>query len=69
MGAYIDCGSCGAEMGGYTRKELETQGWTWQEYPDSSNKHLKNHFVLCSDCTHDYEKRREVKKALETAQS
>ena len=63
MAAYIECDACGCQMAGYTQKELQAEGWTWTAYKGDHPANPK-HFIMCSDCTVEYEKRRELRKLV-----
>lgn len=52
MGAYErhQCDRCDFEAGGYPKKELENQGWTWHKAIVRAGKPTV-WLVLCAECT------------------
>lgn len=58
------CDSCGEEKGGYGRHELREEGWRWHAIPGR-----KDEFVICGKCEAEYERRRELRAAVEAASS
>lgn len=48
----FDCGGCGHETTGYTRSDLETQGWVWHLIDNAQA------FILCDSCEALYANRR-----------
>jgi hypothetical protein len=53
-----ECGSCLAEMSGYTWNELSKDGW--KTYSDGTN--TGRGFILCDECDREYAVRRELAK-------
>lgn len=50
------CDSCGWEASGYTRQELERDGWKWNPLTDDDTD--KRRFVMCSECVAYFAERR-----------
>lgn len=48
-----ECGSCGHEVSGYKKTELQGFGWVWHAHE----------FVMCDECEDRYAKRRQAKDA------
>jgi hypothetical protein len=51
-----ECGSCGHTTDGYTKKELEADGWQFHKIKGSTDP-----FVLCDACVRLYQHRRQAK--------
>ena len=56
--AEHECGSCGELMSGYTRAELEEDGWVWNLIQKKGV--ATTAFVMCDSCEAKYAQRRKA---------
>ena len=54
---FFECDACCYEVGGYSRKDLLTEGWQWHDIGGGL------FFVMCGECVEEYAKRRAMKAA------
>lgn len=47
----FECDSCGYEVSGYLKRELEDEGWKWFQFKKGQE------FAMCDSCSAHYEKR------------
>ena len=55
MSGYYICDSCDHELSGYSKKDLLTDGWRWE---DAGNGRM---LALCGPCIELYEQRRQTR--------
>jgi hypothetical protein len=55
-----ECGNCGHEVKGYTKTELEDEGWAWHRLNGGMTVKF---FVLCDTCQARFEPIWEAKAA------
>jgi hypothetical protein len=61
----FECDNCAHEAQGYTRTELEKDGWSWNIARKSAVGVVETYFILCDGCSGAAERRREERTERE----
>lgn len=60
-----ECGSCGHEARGYTKTELEKDGWQWHVIGKTAFGTADTYFIMCDGCTGAAEQRAQDRRDRE----